>query len=179
MLSLLVLVFPSRLITTGKSVGTMVQKEGMRLHGPLVCFSTWWSCSLCMQSATEYTPVLRVIFRAKPSPLKDNFENMTGDMAIWAPYLTWMYQYMIDSCPADILHHRTCPFCQNPVLNRPEHPRAWSWKYDVKWPPRLHTSFAYSGPWLRDLIYATLIDKCTHACGSALWRNLSESEPRS
>ena len=67
MLSLLVLVFPSRLITTGKSVEPMVQKEGRRLHGALMCFSTWWSCSLYMQSVTEYIHVLRVVFRAKPS----------------------------------------------------------------------------------------------------------------
>ena len=64
--SLLVLVFPSRLITTGKSVEPMVQKEGRRLHGALMCFSTWWSCSLYMQSVTEYIHVLRVVFQAKP-----------------------------------------------------------------------------------------------------------------
>ena len=127
----------------------------------------------------ERTWAHQTAFRATLSPPEDDCESMIGDTVIWVPYLTSIYQYMIQPCSLYLLNYRTCLYWQNWVLSQPEHPRARSWKHDVKWPSRSLTTYGHSSPWLRDLIRTKLVAKCTNACLSALQANPSKLEPRS
>ena len=175
MLSLLVLVFPSRLITTGKSVEPMVQKEGRRLHGALMCFSTWWSCSLYMQSVTEYIHVLRVVFQAKPRHWRTALRTWQeiwpsrSHALIWCTS-TWLnndlYTYSITghACVVEFM------FCTDVSTQKSN--------LDVNQPPRLLTSFGLSRSWLRHLFDINLIADDIHVCESAFRTNLHELEPR-
>ena len=172
------------IVSTGVSLKTNHHRKICRTYGPERGQEVTWSpyvlqymmsCSLYMQSVTEYIHVLRVVFQAKPRHWRTALRTWQeiwpsrSHTLIWCTS-TWsnndLYTYSITghACVVEFM------FCTDVSTQKSN--------LDVNQPPRLLTSFGLSRSWLRHLFDINLIADDIHVCESAFRTNLHELEPR-